>query len=254
MSMFSYEQINTLNESEFSVYNYVTRHLDKVKDMSIRELSAAAGVSTTTILRFCGKLGCSGYTEFRYRLRQEDEKKVGGQYLPSVDSAIQFLQSTFQDEAMLEKLGQAAGMCRNCRQVLFLGIGTSGGLGEYGARLFSNVGVAAFSITDPFYPPPARDMEDTVLVILSVSGETPMVVSLANSCKKRRMKLISITNTEACTIARMSDLNFSYYMPPNYAYRDVCVANLTTQIPVIHLLERLSHEIQFQKETENNKR
>ncbi|STS85123.1 phosphosugar-binding transcriptional regulator [Klebsiella pneumoniae] len=36
--------------------------------MTIRELAEAAGVSTTTVLRFCRKLQCEGYSEFRVRL------------------------------------------------------------------------------------------------------------------------------------------------------------------------------------------
>lgn len=38
---------------------------DEVMYMTIRELADAAGVSTTTILRFCRKFNCDGYSEFR---------------------------------------------------------------------------------------------------------------------------------------------------------------------------------------------
>ena len=37
--------------------------------MTIRELAEAAGVSTTTVLRFCRKLQCEGYSEFRVRFK-----------------------------------------------------------------------------------------------------------------------------------------------------------------------------------------
>ena len=39
MELFQYELLNTLNESEFSVYNYVTKHLERAREMNIRELS-----------------------------------------------------------------------------------------------------------------------------------------------------------------------------------------------------------------------
>ena len=63
--MFSYEQIQSLNELEMEVYNYVIVHLEQVSHMRIRELAESAHVSTSTILRFCNKLGCDGYTEFK---------------------------------------------------------------------------------------------------------------------------------------------------------------------------------------------
>ena len=39
--------------------------------MKIRELADGAHVSTTTVLRFCKKVGCEGYSEFKLRLKQE---------------------------------------------------------------------------------------------------------------------------------------------------------------------------------------
>ena len=69
MSMFTHAAIASLNNLEMMVYNYVIKNRDKVMYMTIRELADAAGVSTTTILRFCRKLNCEGYSEFRVRFK-----------------------------------------------------------------------------------------------------------------------------------------------------------------------------------------
>ncbi|MDU3304384.1 MAG: transcriptional regulator, partial [Enterobacter ludwigii] len=50
--MFTHAAIASLNNLEMMVYNYVIKNRDKVMYMTIRELADAAGVSTTTILRF----------------------------------------------------------------------------------------------------------------------------------------------------------------------------------------------------------
>ena len=60
VSMFTHSAIASLNNLEMMVYNYVIKNRDKVMYMTIRELADAAGVSTTTILRFCRKLNCAG--------------------------------------------------------------------------------------------------------------------------------------------------------------------------------------------------
>ena len=48
--------------------------------MKVRELAEEVHVSTTTILRFCKKVGCEGYSEFRLKLKQEvnskEQKKI----------------------------------------------------------------------------------------------------------------------------------------------------------------------------------
>ncbi len=51
--MFSHAAVASLNNLEMMVYHYVIKNRDKVMYMTIRELAEAAGVSTTTVLRFC---------------------------------------------------------------------------------------------------------------------------------------------------------------------------------------------------------
>ena len=68
--MFTVEQVKSLNELELEVYQYVMQHQAAVPYMRIRELASEAHVSTTTILRFCKKLDCDGYAEFKYKLKQ----------------------------------------------------------------------------------------------------------------------------------------------------------------------------------------
>lgn len=69
VSIFSHAAIASLNNLEMMVYHYVIKNRDKVMYMTIRELAEAAGVSTTTVLRFCRKLQCEGYSEFRVRFK-----------------------------------------------------------------------------------------------------------------------------------------------------------------------------------------
>ncbi|MDO4325468.1 MAG: MurR/RpiR family transcriptional regulator [bacterium] len=254
MNLFRHEQICRMNESELAVYNYVSAHLREVEKMNIRELSAAVGVSTTTILRFCSRIGCNGYTEFKYNVhRMLEEQKETKAYFPSEIPAIQYLENARNNQELVWQMEVAVELCMKARQVLFIGIGTSGSLGEYGARFFAGVGVPAFAITDPYYPTPIQEMENTTVIALSVSGETPAVIYLIDGYKKKRAKVISITNTNQCTLAKMSDINFSYYMPVSYAWQNAKEANLTTQIPVVYLLEMLMRKIHMKYDENDDK-
>ena len=67
--MFKYEQVKDLNDLELEVYNYIMRHQEKVLEMKIRELAEGSHVSTTTVLRFCKKMGCNGYSEFKVKYK-----------------------------------------------------------------------------------------------------------------------------------------------------------------------------------------
>lgn len=96
-SVFSHEEIQSLNMLEMSVYNYVSKNREKVIYMKIRELAAQAHVSTTTVLHMCKKFGCEGYTEFKLLLKQEllkDKKDSAAVEIP--DEYTQFQQYSFE--------------------------------------------------------------------------------------------------------------------------------------------------------------
>lgn len=73
MLEFTYSQVESLNETETYVYNYVVKNTKKVLDESIRELANNTHVSTATVMRFCKKMGCEGFTELKYRLKEIEE-------------------------------------------------------------------------------------------------------------------------------------------------------------------------------------
>ena len=91
--MFSHAAIASLNNLEMLVYNYVIKNRDKVMYMTIRELADAVGVSTTTVLRFCRKLKCEGYSEFRVRFKLYLEQNEPQQANFGASEIISFFKS-----------------------------------------------------------------------------------------------------------------------------------------------------------------
>ncbi|MDH6368096.1 DNA-binding MurR/RpiR family transcriptional regulator [Breznakia sp. PH1-1] len=71
-----------------------------------------------------------------------------------------------------EQLDEIAQVITSKPKLIFMGIGTSGALCKYAARYFLNIGKFSQHIDDPFYPVPADFSEDSVIFVLSVSGET----------------------------------------------------------------------------------
>lgn len=236
--MFSYEVLKSFNDLEMLVYHYIMEHKGEVKYMTIRELSEAVHVSTSTILRFCKKTGCDGYSEFRIKfkmyLKEEENKKPS----EDLDEILHFFQSVNnpENEAAIIAAEKAI---QQARQLIFIGIGTSGILGKYGARYFSNLGKFSQHIEDPYYPI-GTDLEDTVVIALSVSGEKPEVVRLAERFKHHNCRLISITNKATSTLAKMSDYNLTYYVSERLVKDEY---SITTQVPVIYLLETLGRRL-----------
>ena len=72
---FAYSQVENLNEAEMCVYNYVLKNLKHILNLSVRELADEAHVSTATVMRFCKKMGYSGFSELKYKIKEFYEQQ-----------------------------------------------------------------------------------------------------------------------------------------------------------------------------------
>ncbi len=162
--MFRVEEIQSLNELELSVYEYVMQHISAVPYMRIRELAAEAHVSTSTVLRFCRKMGCDGYSEFRLRMKEHNGQKKAGMLTGDLSEIKAFFER-LETGKFQKKLEEAASVIARMERVVFVGIGSSGHIGQYGARCFTNAGKFSLHIQDPFYPVHMKDAS-TVLCCL----------------------------------------------------------------------------------------
>lgn len=241
-NMFNYEVLQSYNDLEMMVYNYVMKHKDEVKYMTIRELAEAVHVSTSTVVRFCKKTGCDGYSEFKVHfkmyLKEEKRKRLEQTRDNGIDEIMRFFHDVTSTKYE-EVISEVTLAIREAKQLIFIGIGTSGILGKYGARYFSNLGKFSQYIEDPYYPIQG-DMESAVVIALSESGETLQTLKLAERLKRHNCSLLSITNRASCTLAKMSDYNLSYFISRRMVNDEY---NITTQVPVIYLLETIGRRL-----------
>lgn len=105
--------------------------------------------------------------------------------------------------------------------------------------------VAAVRIDDPVtYPQryfPKVLLDHACVVALSVSGETPEIISYLSNLSFRNNHTISITNSAQSTVARLTDVNIATDIAKeSYVEQDV-----TSQVPCLFTLEyiaKLLHE------------
>jgi DNA-binding MurR/RpiR family transcriptional regulator len=236
--MFSNEIIASFNELEMSLYNYISQNSEKVAYMRIRELADETHVSTATILRFCRKLGCEGFSEFKVKLKMDVKGNKKTVIKSSQQSVVEFFERTLNGN-LEKKIKEAARLVIEADNVIFIGIGSSGILAEYGARYFSSLGKFSLYIKDPHFPIHSKITSNSVTIALSVSGETNFTVTHLHKLKQEGSKIISITNNKLSTIAKISDLNIPYYVTEEVFEE----SNITTQVPVVYILESLAREI-----------
>jgi DNA-binding MurR/RpiR family transcriptional regulator len=235
--LFTNEVIATFNDLEMLIYKYVMQHKEKVIYMRIRDLADEAHVSTSTIMRFCRKLNCEGFSEFKVKLKLAMDEKRDTPIKSGQHVVAEFLERT-QNENFTSKLEDAADAISKAKHVYFIGIGSSGTLAEYGARYFSSLGTFSTYLKD-WYTPIHANLNNSITIALSVSGENQFTISHIHKLKDKNSKILSITNNGQSTIAKISDKNVSYYVSEEFFE----TSNITTQIPVVYILEELARRV-----------
>jgi DNA-binding MurR/RpiR family transcriptional regulator len=238
--------LKNFTPTEILIYNYLIAHPDEILELSIRQLASTIHVSSASIIRCVKKMGYDSFYEFKFDLKQQKLTSQTEKLATNYDIEIIDLSHDFFKRPLLQQysheLTAFKKLMLNTNNILFFGIGTSGILAQYGARQFSNLGINSIYNIDPFYPLPKEGQDDTkrVAIMLSVSGETPEVVNRAISLKGKHFHIISITNNNYSTLAKISKINFSYNVKPESIKNNL---NITTQVPVIFILESLARNI-----------
>lgn len=242
MELFTTEQLKNLNDLEMEIYKYVRADMAKIDKMKIRELANELHCSTTTILRFCRKLDCNGYTEFKLKLKMlQSGKSVD---LSSQDDEFAVLQYFQNMNPKLDaEVKEAANLVYQANRIMLMGMGTSGIMAKFGARYLSNMGKLVHYVDDPFYPVPDEFYKDFVIIIISTSGETKEMIDKIHRFKTLNAMTISITNSATSTMAKLGDFSLSYYVPIEKRSDYLQAHDVTTQVPVVYLLEKLGKEV-----------
>lgn len=236
--MFNYEIIQSLNDLELLLYRYIMKNAEKVIYMRIRELADEAHVSTTTILRFCKKVNCEGYSEFKIKLKMHMQRNESNKINDDTSIIVDFFKKLDNSE-LDRKLNVVCDLIKEARNVILIGTGTSGILCKYAARYFSSIGKFAMYIDDPYFPRNYKIYEDSIIIAISVSGETPTVIDHISNLKRENSTVVSITNSENCTVAKISDLNIAYYVQRE----KIGISDITTQIPVLYIIENIGKRL-----------
>lgn len=236
--------VSKLNEIDILIYKYILNNGNKVGYMTIRELAGELHMSTTTILRFCKKAGFDGFTELKLNLKMKQEKKEIKTTIGEIDVLDEFIKNVPMINLAIKNLAK---IILDKKMVLFIGTGSSGTIADYGAKYMSHFNKFAFSINDPYYPFNQEVIEDGIAIILSVSGESKVMIEVCEKLKVKGVKTISITNKKTSTLARLTDYSINYYVS-----QESCIcresnvleySDMTSQLPSVYIVENLAKEV-----------
>ncbi|MEK7518296.1 MAG: glutamine--fructose-6-phosphate transaminase (isomerizing), partial [Patescibacteria group bacterium] len=139
-----------------------------------------------------------------------------------------------------QNIKKLANYVKNAKGTFFIGAGTAFHAGLFGTYLFSkiakkhvNTAVASeFNYLEDFLT------RDSLIVVLSQSGETIDVIEPVNRAKSKKNKIVAITNSLGSTLYRMADYNVLLNAGPEKA-----VASTKAYIAKLSVLLMLAYTI-----------
>lgn len=232
-----------LSELEYDIYKYISLNIEKVCYMRIRELASATHTSTSTILRFCKKFSCDGFSDFKFRLKLYFKKMKSFNPTKNDDSILLNFFYLVSNGMIEPQIKRAAELLKDKSLILFLGVGSSNIIAEYGVLYFSSIHKMAFRIEDPLNHPisyfPKKLSEKIGIIVLSVSGETREIIEYLTHINLSNSVIVSVTNSNNSTVAKISDVNISYYIETEYMHN----ADITSQVPALYIVEKIAHSL-----------
>lgn len=236
MLEFTYSQVESLNETETYVYNYVVKNTKKVLNESIRELANDTHVSTATIMRFCKKMGCEGFTELKYRLKENveiqetKEDDANNQF----DSFIERVESS----DYLESIRRAAEIIKQSDLILTLGIGATGDFAKYTSRLLSGMGYCCYGVDGAAYPVQrVTEGHQGVIIAFYESLQKKLLFEEIYRYKNKNYMIIMLTNTNMGSMEHLCDEVI------HISDGSVMLGKIHSGIPMLYAVEKLAYEL-----------
>lgn len=212
-----------ISNKEKKVADFIVAQPDKVIHLSIKELALKVGVAESTIFRFAKKIGYSGFKDFKIGLtsslsmnKQTESILYKGiakedSYKTIADKVIEANINSLRDSSKLLKqkdLDKAINYLANCDRLVFFGIGGSSAIAvdAYYQFLRSPKNVSFDVDSHIQLMSAARMGPNDCAIIISHSGKTKEIITIANEVKRNQSKLIVITSFPLSPLAELADV------------------------------------------------
>ncbi|HIY93468.1 MurR/RpiR family transcriptional regulator [Companilactobacillus sp. HBUAS56275] len=243
--------------SEWRVAQIVLDSPEEVQRMTIENLAQRANVSTTTVIRFYKTLNQSSFSEFRVQLAMviadskiskkkiddvkfkdlEKDDGVKGIAKKLVDNTVAAYQETI-DRLSSVLVDDVCKVLHKANEIFAYGVGLSSIACMNMMQKWNSIGVRINYTADinTLLTTLSTAKKNTVLFLISNSGESSELLYVAKFAKERGLTLISLTEPSNNTLCKMSDYQLQTALSFESEYRIAESTALSAQTLIINVL------------------
>ncbi len=243
--------LDTLKPAERKVADYVIENADEVVYSSITNLAKEIGVSEATIVKFCQRVGYSGYQELKIMLARsdrgpDDQGMIYGAIEPG-DSVGELKNKLFQiyDESLestnklieTDLYDEVVDKILSARRLYFFGYGASGIVARDAELKFVRIGLPAIAMTDSHNQKTVASLlqPDDLVVAISDSGRTRELIEVLDILEEIDCQRVAITSQVGSPVSKRSEITL-LTSSRETPYRGSAIASRIAQLAVIDIL------------------
>lgn len=206
------KELKNLTYQEKAVVHYLQDHPRDLLSMSISDLALASFTSTSTIVRLCKKAGTRGFSDFKYtyiseypQMLQLNESKEDIPFSreTNLDEIIHRLPAIYTKTIDMTRnnldrstLIRCINLIQNAKHVGIYGTGSNYSLAMTYQFKFQDIGINAMAYSSAHWTQLSHlktHRIQSVGILLSATGENPMMIDVA-----RRLKALNIPTITIC--------------------------------------------------------
>ncbi|WP_018750086.1 MurR/RpiR family transcriptional regulator [Paenibacillus sanguinis] len=224
---------------EKEIANYVIRNKSSINNINIRDLAEHTNTFMSTITRFCKKVGCSTFVDFKIQLSREVQQPHPHsdffRRAQQIHNEVINKTAEMLDTANIEQVVQ---YLKRARRIYVYGLGSSGlSALEFKYRLM-RMDMVIDAVTDSHMMLMSAALlgEGDLVIGLSNSGRTLEVSDALREAKRRGSTIVGITNFDHTPLSDISDLCI---FTPNVE-RSGDGNFINSQLAIIYILDIIS--------------
>jgi RpiR family carbohydrate utilization transcriptional regulator len=216
------QSLGRLSRAERQVAEWILAHPRQVTESTVAEVARDSATSEPSVIRFCRRLGLSGFRELTIRLtealsRPESlvhhdvnvDDATSDATAKVIDSTIQSL-IDLRTQLSTMPFDDVVARMAGARQVVFAGLGASGHVASDASQKLFRLGIPCSALTDT---PTIRQFAsiagpDDVLLIISKTGSSVDLCEAALAARNNGTTVVAVTERSS-DLARSTEYVFA---------------------------------------------
>ena len=259
------KQMNKLTLTEQVIVDYILTHPEELEKISSRQLAELTYTSPATVVRICQKLGFSGYSEFKIKYLQEVNQTpmmdqinrtnpiTSEDSLHRIVNKVAALEITAIEQTKkgidLDQLNRVSEFLNQATCIDFYAFDNNLHLAKNACSHFLYAGKQAVihDSSNAQFMQAFASVEGHVAIIISRTGENPMLYRIANVFREKKIPLLVLTESRHSSLAKISTEHLYLYN----VHRFTDMGTILFQTSVQYLFDLL-FAILFSRNFENS--